>query len=238
MVTLLQQVPNQLLTLTGLVLSISTAIVHIIYWLMTRKTQKLCYETMVNDSIFHSVGKFPHGLSVSYNGRPIHTPGFVEIKIWNAGRAAIVDFIGPIKFIFGQNVRILWTKVVDSKPQFTDPLVQMNTNEAHLQPLPLNTRNFVKVQMVVERSSNPALAVDTDDPIVDCHVTNLLGITKYSAKGRKRNPLFLCTLGVLSVIMVTLLILSVFNSAFVPSIIYGIGLLLVGLPLIWNGVPS
>jgi len=227
----LQHIPDQLYTLVGVASSALMIIGRGIYWLLTRKRKKLCYQTTTNESIFHPDCKIlDQNTKVIYNNIPVTDPGFLELKIYNAGNVAIEkgEFNGDIKITFENkkanvtNTHILQAKIENRSP-FTDPQIESNGYKVSLQPATLNKGEFVKVQFLLDRCRNQKPSEsEWNKPIVHCHVTHLpAGISECSPRGWNRQSLYaMCLFCLLAMIFFLLSALSGSPAAYIPCLVW------------------
>ena len=137
-----------LLTLVGIGVTIAIAV-----W--ERNKKKLVYSELVNTSLLSVSDEIRGKIKVLYGKKAIQNVQLVEIKITNKGNVPIApsDFQEPIVFYF-EDSELLNAEVTDVYPKNLKPEIKQNKSAIHLNPILLNSGEYIKLKMLFTKFSN------------------------------------------------------------------------------------
>ena len=87
---------------------------------------------------------------------------FLEIKVLNTGNIGIPssDYERPLRFIFEAEAKILTAEIIKSEPESLTTALNITQNEIVVQPILMNSKDYLVVKAIVSNSSDEDIIVD------------------------------------------------------------------------------
>jgi hypothetical protein len=141
--------------IVSLVIGIIAIIIPSVVFLIRQVRRRIAYEVIANIPLTSIRDEAKGLVEILFNHRSINDAYLIILRIWNSGNIPIrpYDYLGPIKFDFGEEAEVLGFKVLETVPSTLKTItrLQFDNNQVALEPLLLNPSDSIKIQVLTTR---------------------------------------------------------------------------------------
>lgn len=184
---------DQIWNFIGVIIACVTLLITVIIYYFQKHKKGLSYEILSKTSLLTSKEKLEGKIKILYNEQEVQNVKFLEIKILNTGNVGIPssDYERPIRFIFDAEAKILTAEIVKSEPDSLTTTLNITQNEIVIQPILMNSKDYLVIKAIVSNSEDEEL-------IVDGRIKDVKSIKK---QGESNMPIIIAVIGIVLTIV-------------------------------------
>lgn len=128
-----------------------------IVFFVAQQYKSLAYEILAETDLVTVKDELKDKLQILFEKVTVRNVSLLIIKIVNNGSVPIAstDFERPLKLLFKESSRVLDAQTVEVKPDSLRPQLGHQENQITLEPLLLNSGDYITIKAVVEQYQSP-----------------------------------------------------------------------------------
>lgn len=153
---------DQIWNFIGVIIACVTLLITVILYFLQKHKKGLSYEILSRTSLLTSKEKLEGKIKILYNDQEVQNVRFLEIKVLNTGNIGIPssDYERPLRFIFETEAKILTAEIIKSEPETLTTSLNIAQNEIVVQPILMNSKDYLVIKAIVSNSSDEEIIVD------------------------------------------------------------------------------
>lgn len=153
---------DQIWNSIGVIIAVVSVLITIVIYFLQKNRKSISYEILSRAPLLTTKEKIEGKIKLLFNDLEVQNVSFFEIKVINSGNVGIPssDYERPLRFIFETEAKILTAEIIKSGPEFLTTELNIVDNEIVIQPILMNSKDYLIIKIIVSNSSSDAFILD------------------------------------------------------------------------------